>query len=277
MILVLLMFSISFAFAAEACDLSVSLVNQDPYPAVQGDYVKMVFQVDGIAASGCGEVTIELIEKYPISFDGGEETVYTINSGTYTKDFQNFLMAPFKIRVDENALDGANPVEVRYSYNKLGVTGAVESKEVDLEVEDVRADFEVFVKDYDYASNEITLDILNIGGNDIEALTVEIPEQEGVVVKGAKKNIVGDLDSNEDTTADFEATLEDGTYKILLSYSDSIDERRTVEKEIGFDSSYFTNRAGDQTEGGFIGGFWFWVIVIGAGYWYWKKKKAKKK
>ena len=277
MILVLLMFSISFAFAAEACDLSVSLVNQDPYPAVQGDYVKMVFQVDGIAASGCGEVTIELIEKYPISFDDGEETVYTINSGTYTKDFQNFLMAPFKIRVDENALDGANPVEVRYSYNKLGVTGAVESKEVDLEVEDVRADFEVFVKDYDYASNEITLDILNIGGNDIEALTVEIPEQEGVVVKGAKKNIVGDLDSNEDTTADFEATLEDGTYKILLSYSDSIDERRTVEKEIGFDSSYFTNRAGDQTEGGFIGGFWFWVIVIGAGYWYWKKKKAKKK
>ena len=187
MILVLLMFSISFAFAAEACDLSVSLVNQDPYPAVQGDYVKMVFQVDGIAASGCGEVTIELIEKYPISFDGGEETVYTINSGTYTKDFQNFLMAPFKIRVDENALDGANPVEVRYSYNKLGVTGAVESKEVDLEVEDVRADFEVFVKDYDYASNEITLDILNIGGNDIEALTVEIPEQEGVVVRVLRK------------------------------------------------------------------------------------------
>ena len=41
-----ILFSISGVFAG-VCDLDVSLINQDPYPAIQGDYVKLVFQVDG--------------------------------------------------------------------------------------------------------------------------------------------------------------------------------------------------------------------------------------
>jgi hypothetical protein len=122
------------------------------------------------------------------------------------------------------------------------------TKTFDLETEDVRADFEVYVTNYDYTTRELTVEVLNIEDSDIEALTVEIPKQEGISVKGSNRVIVGDLDSNEYTSADFEAIVDDGEIKINLIYSDSINVRRMSEKTITFDSSYFTERVADQKQ-----------------------------
>ena len=60
-----LLFSITnlTTISAEACSLDVKMVNQDPYPAIPGDYVKIVFQVEGISNSDCGEIEFELAEK----------------------------------------------------------------------------------------------------------------------------------------------------------------------------------------------------------------------
>ncbi len=268
----LILVSISFVFAVEACDLQISLVNQDPYPAVQDDYVKLVFQIDGVSSPGCGKVQFELLEKYPISFDEGQQSIYTIESGTYTKDFQNFLMVPYKARISQDALDGENPIEVRYAYG-LGTT---ETKEFNIEIQDVRAEFEIFVSDYDNTNNELTIEILNIGTHDVEALTMEIPEQDGVAVKGSKKKIIGDIDSNEDSSADFEATLKDGEYKVILKYSDEIGERRSVEKTFVFISNNFMNRAADKG-GSKISGWIITLVVFIVGFIIYKLRKKKKK
>ena len=56
-------------------------------------------------------------------------------------------------------------------------------------------------------ANEITIEVLNIEASDIEALTIEIPKQDNIEVKGPNKIVVGDLDSNEYTTAEFEASV----------------------------------------------------------------------
>ena len=259
---------------AEACQLDVSLLNQDPYPAVQGDYVKLVFQVDGVANTECKTVDFELLEKYPISFDAGQQRRFTIDAGTYTgSNYQDFFMATYKVRVNADALDGANPIEVRYSYG----FGSTQTKEVDMEVEDVRADFEVVVKDYDYGTHELTLEILNIEDSDVEALTVEIPKQDNIEVKGPNRIVVGDLDSNEYTTADFEATVEDGEVSLTLTYSDAINVRRTVEETVVFDSSYFKDRKADESSVG-AGTYIFWIVVVVVVGWFgWKKWKKKKK
>ncbi len=271
-VVLLILMSLSFAFAAEACDLDISLVNQDPYPAVQDDYVKLVFQIDGISSSDCGTVRFELLEKYPIAFDQGQQKEYVIESGTYTKDFQDFFMVTYKVRVDADAIDGENPIEVRYSYG-LGTT---ETEEFNLEVQDVRAEFEIFVSNYDNANNELSIEILNIGAHDVEALTMEIPDQDGAVVKGSKIKIIGDIDSNEDSSADFEATLEDGEYKVVLKYSDEIGERRVVEKTFAFESEDFMNRAGEEKGNNSVG--WIiTVIVIAAGIIIYRRKKKNKK
>ena len=272
LVFVLLVFGISLIMA-EACQIDVSLLNQDPYPAVQGDYVKLVFQIDGVANTECNQVSFELLEKYPLEFDDGQQRVFSIDSGTYTaSNYQDFFMATYRVIVDADALDGSNPIEVRYNYG----LGSTQTKEFDMEVEDVRAEFEIFVSEYNDATGEITLEILSIGTHDIEALTLEMPKQEGFVIIGSETNIVGDLDSNEDTSADFKVDAKDGTYSVLMRYSDSNGERRSIEMEFDFDAGQFPSSNGGTSIWTKI--FWLAVIVVVAwiGWKQWKKRKKRK-
>lgn len=257
---------------AEPCILSISLLNQDPYPAIPGDYVKVVFEIDGLQNPECGIVTFGIKEDYPVYLDPNVENPITINSGTYQRNYGSFYLAPYKLRLDENALDGENPIEVYYSTTKSSMI----IKEFNITVEDIRADFEIYVKDYDYSTKELTLEILNIEKSDVEALTIEIPKQDNVKIKGANRVVVGDLDSNEYTTADFEAILPEGETEIQVDviYTDSINVRREMQKMVNFDSSYFVDRSGDKKSFP-----WFWIILIVAviGFFVWKRIKKKKR
>ncbi|MBC8435085.1 hypothetical protein H8D91_01140 [archaeon] len=270
-----IIFSLSFVLA-EACDLQVSLLNQDPYPAVPGDYVKLVFQISGVENPECGDVIFKLAEQYPIQFDPAQSNEITIKSGTYTKDHSSVLMAPYKVRIDENALNGDNVIEVSFANSKNSITTSFQSQQFDLNIEDVKADFEVFVKDYDTTTKEITLQILNIGENDIYALTVRIPEQENIVIKGADRNIVGDLDSNDYTTTTFESSPKDGSITIEITYTDAINVRRTLTKTVSYDSGYFKGRVADQKKAP-VGAIITWIVVIGLAAWFFIRRYQKKK
>ncbi|MCA9485509.1 MAG: hypothetical protein KC506_01555, partial [Nanoarchaeota archaeon] len=203
-----LMFLLVFAFmfslasvSAAPCVLESELINQDPYPALPGDYVKLVFQLSGLENPDCGQVSFELNEEFPFTLDPGVSPKVTVDSGTYARRFQSSLIIPFQVRVDEEAIDGDNPIEVVYYYG-IGQGTALRNT-FDINVEDVRTDFEVSIKEYDPATNTLTFEILNIGEHDIEALTIDVPKQDNIIVKGSSRNIVGDLDSSEDTTFRF--------------------------------------------------------------------------
>jgi hypothetical protein len=85
--------------------------------------------------------------------------------------------------------------------------------------------------------------------------------------------VAGDLDSNEYTTVDFEAIPTDGEISLNIIYSDSLNKRRTIKKNLGFDSSYFTNRAnGEEPTSKSTYVLWA-VLVLGLIYWFRKRKK----
>ncbi len=272
--LVFVLASVVFVSAQQsACNLNVILLNQDPYPAVPGDYVEVVFQAKGIENPSCGEINFELVEKFPFSLDPGVSKSYTAQGGLYVKDFKNFLVAPFKVRVDEQALDGNNPIRVRYSFSKAPGSPSSE-KEFNISVEDLYTDFEVSIKNYDKSTNNLVFEILNVGEHDVEALTVEILKQDIIEVKGSSRNIVGSLDSNEDTTFSFEAKPSDGEIVLNIIYTDEINVRRSVEKSVVFDSNYFEGRAADDNDGSNTK----WIVIIVlllAGLWWWRRRKAK--
>ena len=255
------------------CSLQVSMINQDPYPAIPGDYVKVVFEIDGLENPDCGEITFGIKEDYPIYLDPNVENPITINSGIYQRNYGSFYLAPYKLRLDENALDGENPIEIYYSNSK-SPTNIV--KEFNIEVRDIRADFEVHVKDYNYNTKELTLEILNIRKSDVEALTIEIPKQDSIEVKGANRIVVGDLDSNEYTTAKFEAILPKGETDININviYTDSINVRRELQKVVDFDSSYFIDRNKDKKSQP----YWLYVLILAViGIVIWRRIKKKKR
>lgn len=264
-------FLLSFT-VAEACDLDVTLLNQDPYPAVPGDYVDLVFQISGLENSQCGTVSVELLENYPIKLDPTEDPIALIKSGTYTKDYSPAKTIPYTVRVDDDALDGDNIIELAYSP----LNSAILTKQFQLKVSNVKADFEVYVKDYKAATKDLTLQILNTAENDIYALTVEIPDQEGIVVKGANRNIVGDLDSNDYITTTFEANPQDGDITLNLIYTDQINARRTIEKVISFDSTYFEGRVADKQKSP-VGAIITWIVILGLIAWFFIRRSMKKK
>jgi hypothetical protein len=264
-----------FSFAgvlAAGCDLDISLVNQDPYPAIQGQEVKLIFQVDGISSTECGKVEIELLEKYPITLMPDQVNSYIIESGTFKKDYKSFFLASFDVKISPEALDGDNAIEVRY---KQGSNGWV-SKDFYINVQDTRADFEVYVKDYDITTKILTFEILNIAESDIEALTVIVHKQDNVEIKGANANIVGDLDSNEYTTAEFEATPKSGEIELTLLYSDSINERRTFNAKVNYESAYFEGLLKDAPKSKTTKYVIYGVIVL-LFVWYFYRRKKKKK
>lgn len=260
--------------SAAECNLDVSMINQDPYPAIPGDYVKVVFQIDGIQNVNCGTVSIRVKESFPISLDPNSTNKKTVTSGTYTQSsYSSFFLAPYKLRVSEDAIKGDNPIEIAYSSKD----GAEILKEFNLYVEDSHADFEIYVKNYDPLTRTLTFEILNIEDVDVEALTLEIPKQDNITIKGPNKKVIGDLDSNEYTSADFEATINDGLVNINIIYTDSINVRRSITKQVEFDSSYFTDRNGSEKKQP----VWLYIVVVLVIAWFiWrqvKKNKAKKK
>ena len=247
----LLIISIAFTFilftrfaSAEACNLDVSLVNQDPYPASPGEYVKVVFQLNGVDNPQCGKVVFEFVESFPFSLDPGARNKYEITGGTYSTDYKSFLLAPYKVKVDNDALDGENEIKVEY-YSNNGGKPLSYLKRFNITIQDSRTDFEVSIKDYDYKTNTLTLEILNSGEHDAEAVAVDIPKQDNIDVKGSNRYIVGSLDAKDDTSFSYEAIPKDGEIKFNVYYNDLINERRVLEKNVNFDSSFFKERKKD--------------------------------
>jgi len=265
-------FSFSFA-TAEACDLGITMINQDPYPAIPGDEAKVVFQINGASNPECKTVEFGLIEKYPVTISPGEEKIYTFQSGTFVKDYKSFFLAPFKIKVAPDSVDGDNIIEVKY---RSGDNEGYETKQFNLNVKDSRAKFEVNVKDYDIKTNMITFEVLNIAENDIKALAVEVPKQDNIIIKGSNREIVGDLDSDEYTTADFEAIPVNGKLKLLLKYSDENNERRSVEEDVEYDNNYFVDRLKDKKKSPTGNYITFGIIILLIVLWYRNKQKKKK-
>ena len=252
------------------------MISQDPYPAIPGDYVKIVFQVNGTADSSCGKIRIELMNEFPLSFDQNESNVIEIQSGTYATDYQSYLIAPFKARLSENALDGENTIKLRYSNGLNPTASASVIKNFNLEVLDTTTDFEVSIKDYKPATNTLTFEILNVGKNDVEALTAEIPIQKNIDVKGSRRNIIGSLDHNDDTTFDFEAIPREGKIDLVILYNDQVNVRHQVEASVMFNAEDFKGRVADKKGTS----AWTYIIIIAiivGAIWYFVRRNKKKK
>lgn len=250
---------INTLMAAQTCNIEASLINQDPYPAIPGDYVKLVFQLTGVQDASCGGAEFQIIQNYPFSVDS-DDTKRTLQANTWAANYNNYWNLPFNVRVDNNAIDGDSEIEIRYSSLN---SPSDYSKRFNVTIKDSRSNFEVFVKDYNPTTKIITFEILNIGENDVKALTMEIPAQSHIQVKGPSRNIVGDLDSNEYSTADFEIASGAGNIEVNLFYTDNIQVRRNITSTVVFEPLNFQNRANEKkTSSGTYILFGIIIIVI---------------
>lgn len=277
-LVLLLVCTVTFAHSVSAlCDPMVSLLNQDPYPAVPGEYTRIVFQVTGVENPECETLNFMLQQDYPISLDPGVSPAVSLEGGAYLLDFGTFFLIPYKVRVDEGAIDGNYTIKVNYGFNNNPLS-LYHTREFELIVNDTNTDFDVFVDSYSSATNTLTLNIVNVGENDANALIVSLPSQAGLNVTAGADKTVGKLSATDDTTVSFTAIPENtNELQITISYTDAIGKRRSVEKTVPFTASSYAHTA--ETGNG-LGVFFYlfiltWLII--AVLWILRVRKNRRK
>ena len=236
------------------CSPTIQLISQDPSLASPGEYIKLVFQIEGVTDSTCGTINFELKNEYPLIFDFGTSNTYSFESGFFQRTYGTFATVPFKARINEDAVDGDAQIETLISYS--GAQGIINN--FSISIKDLSSDFEIYVKNYDPNTNIITFEILNIGKSNTKAIALVLPPQENIIVKGPNKNIAGDLDSNEYTTADFEVSGVGGKVQIQVEYTDEVNVRRSLDKTIEFDPNYFIGRKADEK----TTSLWMYILIV---------------
>ena len=109
--------SVCLAPVSESVNIDVSLINQDPDPAEPGKYVEVKWKVENTGSSNAENVIFEVLPKFPFSLELGESATQKIGSiwGRQIGDYG--VMVTYRLKVDENAVEGQNEIEVRYSLD----------------------------------------------------------------------------------------------------------------------------------------------------------------
>ena len=207
-------------------DVEVSSMKYEPYPANPGEYFDLWVKVY-VGSSKYAKV--EFVENYPFSLDNDDDLVQEFDSsGDY--------LLHYTVRVDEDAVEGVNELELKIGssrYDDTSITGSF-----DIYISDVQTDFDLVVQDS--SDSEISIAIANIGKNTANSMIVRIPEQEDYTTTGTNGQMVGNLDSGDYTIVSFTVssiTRDAGDLIIQMDYTDSIGERRSVTKEISLSGS----------------------------------------
>ncbi|MEK6924897.1 MAG: hypothetical protein AABW71_01520 [Nanoarchaeota archaeon] len=259
---ILMILALSFLFlqtSSALCNLIPTLINQDPISAVPGETVKVLFQITGTENPECGTISLQFVEEYPFTLDSGYEIIQRIQGGTYQRDFNPFWIVSYKVRVDSNALDGDQKLSIKTWLDTESQLAKV--TDFNITVEEVRTDFIITLDSYSFSTNKLVLGIVNVGENNAQSITVEVPQQENALIEGGHVKILGELDSNEDTTVTFDAALSSGPITINLEYNDKIGERRKVSQEVVFSELAFENTKEKSSIS--FGSIMLWLLVIG--------------
>jgi hypothetical protein len=243
--------STSTSVQRQSCNLAVTLLNQDPYPAVPGEYVKVVFQVSGLEDPNCNGAKFRLVPTYPFSLDA-EDEVKEMNGNTYITGYKKTWMVGYKLRVNKDAVNGENYIETRYSSKTSGEDSYI-SKTLNITIEDTRTSFDAVVQEF--TGSEISIALANVGENMANAIISRIPDQDGYTVTGTNGQMVGNLESGDYTIVGYEITQKrndaKSQLKFQIDYTDSIGERRTVILNLTVGNIASTNS--NFTAGGFSG------------------------
>ncbi len=231
-----MIFAVPFAIAQQSNtpQITVTLLNQNPDPVEQGDVVELRFKVENTGSSTSERVQLQLIEDYPFSIYTGSavQDLGQLRAGQTGADA---IIVRYQVRIDENAAEGDNEVMLRL---RLG-EGIWQDY--------TKNDFFVDVKDYDVPQIQVyvrettvnvagqrgvvTVEIANTDLADVKFLQMTLlPTEDYRVLSANNYAYIGDVDSDDTETEDFEIFVNEGVegeliLPVMIQYQDTNEKR----------------------------------------------------
>lgn len=99
-------------------NVKITLINQEPMPAEPGGYMKLRFRVENIGVQPAQQVLVELMPKYPFSFDASDQGLRDVSAlgGWQVQD--EGVVLEYRLRIDEDAIEGAENITIRYKVDQ---------------------------------------------------------------------------------------------------------------------------------------------------------------
>lgn len=267
--------------------LQLKSLRYEPYPANPEEYITLWIKAENVGGEITKDARFELIPKYPFSLDANENPVRVYGKLNPNEP----IVMKYKIRVDKDAIDGANEIEMRY---KTGNEKGWQREKFEIEVENAQTDFDLVVQEVN--GEEVSIAIANIGQNVAYSVIVRIPEQEDLQAIGVNGQMVGNLEDGDYTLVGFEIAGNGKELEVQIDYTDEIGERRSVVKSIkynvggnGFSGNLHGGITADMTREERIAvmrgqnstpiyqKWWFLAIIIVLVYAGWKGYKTYKR
>ncbi|MCK4811805.1 MAG: hypothetical protein KAS74_06005, partial [Methanosarcinales archaeon] len=190
---------------SSASALSVRILKTDPVPAESGKYLTVWIKIDNARGGTAKDVQIRIVPEYPFSVESGWKT--EDNIGHIPSN--DIAIVNFKLKVDENALEGTNTLKVEYreaidaDWSKKDLDILVESKRVDFAVANIDSIPKRLISDSDDA--QLTATIQNIGEGKAEAVKAKLILPDGFEPSESYSDVsnIGTIESLGSGTATF--------------------------------------------------------------------------
>ena len=107
--------------AQTSTDIDINLKNTEPTPLQTSEYADVWLELTNTGSKDADKVDIQFLENYPYSVDRGEKQNWSIGSLKQGEEYQLHLQA----KVDENAVQGENPLKFRVETSDISFTEEV--------------------------------------------------------------------------------------------------------------------------------------------------------
>jgi len=217
--------------------ITVTLLNQKDDPAVPGKYVEIRWKVEKKGNPEINGLVFELQPEYPFFFDGSDKAVKEVGSWEGNSKDDEYYTLYYKLKVDDDALEGSYKLKLRYKHDKIEGWA---TKEFDVRVADrARPDLVIgtlqtspakLLPDIEEAKLELSLE--NIGDGDAENVVADIELPEGFRASYAysDRSNLGTIEADGSDTAtlyiDIDEGVKSGLHKARLNvkYKEADDE-----------------------------------------------------
>ncbi len=225
--LILILFALIISISTVTAVSHVQLMRYNPVPAQAGEYVDVWIKFQNKGSSNLEGAAIKFIPSYPFSLDPTEENEKDL--GTVIPG--QFSIQKFKIRIDKGAVEGDNTITFEYKecigcvWNEISPT---------INIIEAHTDFEIVVQEL--AKEGTSIAIANIGKNPANSITIKIPEQQDIEVKGISSTIIGNLYAGDYTIATYNLIPKnpENNLEVEIHYTDSLGERHIITKTIPY-------------------------------------------